>query len=77
VACDDPRFGFSKWAVSLNDMPPGLDALLPPSDVRWRQDVRLLEQGRYDEVRSHTAAVQHAARSCSCAWMTHVGLLAP
>ena len=45
------RFGFSKWAVSLNDVPPGLDALLPSSDVRRRQDVRLLEEGRYDEVK--------------------------
>ena len=32
-------------------MPEGLERLLPHSDVRWRQDVRLLEQGRYDEVR--------------------------
>lgn len=46
------RFAFTGWAVSLNDMPEGMERLLPPSDVRWRQDVRLLEQGRYDEVRS-------------------------
>lgn len=44
------RFNFTKWAVSLNDMPEGLDRILPPSDMRWRKDVRLLEQGRYEEV---------------------------
>lgn len=43
------RFGFSRWALSLNDMPEGLERLLPPSDMRWRRDVRLLEQGKYDE----------------------------
>lgn len=64
------RFGFSKWAVSLNDAPPGLDALLPPSDVRKRQDIRLLEQGRYAEVRVPIQAPLwcsmpiHMARAC-------------
>lgn len=42
------RFGFSQWALSLNDMPEGLERLLPPSDMRWRRDLRLLEQGEYD-----------------------------
>ena len=46
------RFNFSKWAVSLNSTPPGMERLLPPSDVRWRKDVRLLEQGQYEQVRS-------------------------
>ncbi|CAK0783406.1 hypothetical protein CVIRNUC_006605 [Coccomyxa viridis] len=43
------RFGFSRWAVSLNSMPPGLEALLPPSDMRWRRDVGLLEEGKYEQ----------------------------
>ena len=46
------RFGFSKWAVSLNSTPPGMERLLPPSDVRWRRDVHLLEQGQYEQVNS-------------------------
>ena len=44
------RFNFSKWAVSLNSTPPGMERLLPPSDVRWRRDVHLLEQGQYEQV---------------------------
>lgn len=45
------RFNFSKWAVSLNSTPPGMEKLLPPSDMRWRKDVRFLEEGKYEEVR--------------------------
>ena len=44
------RFNFSKWAVSLNSTPPGMERLLPPSDVRWRRDVRFLELGQYEQV---------------------------
>ncbi len=44
------RYDFTKWAVSLNAMSPGLEKLLPPSDMRWRKDVRALEEGRYGQV---------------------------
>ena len=44
------RFNFSRWAVSLNSRPPSLEPLLPPSDMRWRRDVRLLEEGDYEQV---------------------------
>ena len=55
VRCDSEalegcRYKFTKWAVSLNTMSPGLEKLLPPSDMRWRKDVRALEEGRYGEV---------------------------
>jgi len=32
-------------------MSPGLEGLLPSSDMRWRKDVRALEAGRYEQVR--------------------------
>lgn len=44
------RFNFSRWAVSLNSRPPSLEPLLPPSDMRWRRDVRLLEESNYEQV---------------------------
>ena len=44
------RFNFSRWAVSLNSRPPSLEPVLPPSDMRWRRDVRLLEEGDYEQV---------------------------
>ena len=53
------RFGFSRWAVSLNSMPPGLEALLPPSDMRWRKDVGLLEEGKYEQVCSSLDQLQY------------------
>ncbi len=56
------RFNFSKWAVSLNSTPPGMEKLLPPSDMRWRKDVRLLEQGQYEQVRSRSLHVSLARR---------------
>jgi len=44
------RFNFSKWAVSLNSKPPGIEKLLPPSDMRRRKDISLLEEGQYQQV---------------------------
>ena len=34
----------------LNEMPEELKARLPPSDSRWRADVRAMEEGRYSTV---------------------------
>ena len=47
------RYNFTKWAVSLNTMTPGLAKLLPPSDMRWRRDVRALEAGRYEQAQPY------------------------
>lgn len=44
------RYDFTEWATSLNTMSPCLERLLPPSDMRWRKDVRALEEGRYGQV---------------------------
>ena len=64
------RFGFSRWAVSLNSKPPGLEALLPPSDMRWRKDVGLLEEGKYEQVGSSLASCNSAA--CCVLWQSIV-----
>jgi len=47
------RYNFTRWAVSLNTMTPGLAKLLPPSDMRWRRDVRALEAGKYEQVQPY------------------------
>ena len=45
-------------------MPEGLERLLPPSDMRWRHDVRLLEQGKYDEAeRERKRLLKRVARA--------------
>ena len=41
-------------SMQLNEMTPGLEARLPPTDTRWRRDLRELETGDYAEAGRHT-----------------------
>lgn len=51
------RYGFGTWTLALNDMPEGLERVLPPSDARRRRDLRLLEEGRYVEADAERARI--------------------
>ncbi|XP_041671933.1 oxysterol-binding protein-related protein 7 [Cheilinus undulatus] len=42
-------YGFSSFAVELNELSPDLKPFLPPTDSRLRPDQRLLEDGYVDE----------------------------
>ncbi|KAM4598578.1 oxysterol-binding protein-related protein 7-like isoform 1-T4 [Polymixia lowei] len=42
-------YGFSRYARELNELTPDLQALLPPTDTRFRPDQRLLEEGKVVE----------------------------
>ncbi|CAL8304826.1 unnamed protein product [Lota lota] len=42
-------YGFSAFAMELNELSPDLLALLPPTDSRLRPDQRMLEDGRVEE----------------------------
>uniref|UniRef100_A0AAY4CW61 Oxysterol-binding protein n=1 Tax=Denticeps clupeoides TaxID=299321 RepID=A0AAY4CW61_9TELE len=42
-------YGFSDYARELNELTPELQAILPPTDTRFRPDQRLLEEGKVDE----------------------------
>ena len=44
------RFAFTAFGIMLNDLPPGLEAKLPPTDARFRPDMRALELGKNSEV---------------------------
>ena len=44
------RYDFTTFAIDLNHLTPEMQAKLPPTDSRRRQDVRLIEQGDYDKV---------------------------
>lgn len=33
-------FGFSRYALELNELTPELEAVLPPTDTRFRPDQR-------------------------------------
>ena len=45
------RYGMTPWVITLNEMSPGLEQLLPPTDTRLRADIRALEQGIYDKAK--------------------------
>ncbi|KAM6898201.1 oxysterol-binding protein-related protein 7 [Lycodopsis pacificus] len=42
-------YGFSSFAMELNELTPDLKPLLPPTDSRLRPDQRMLEDGKVDE----------------------------
>ncbi|XP_013870192.1 oxysterol-binding protein-related protein 7 [Austrofundulus limnaeus] len=42
-------YGFSTFAMELNELEPDLKPLLPPTDTRLRPDQRLLEEGKVSE----------------------------
>lgn len=42
------RYNFSPFAISLNELTPGLLETLPPTDSRLRPDQRHLENGEYE-----------------------------
>ncbi len=44
------RFTFSEWTASLNELAQGQRGRLPPTDARFRPDVRAIEEGRFTEV---------------------------
>ncbi|ROI81833.1 Oxysterol-binding protein-related protein 6 [Anabarilius grahami] len=42
-------YGFSSFAMEMNELIPDLKPLLPPTDTRLRPDQRLLEEGKIQE----------------------------
>lgn len=42
-------YGFSSFALELNELTPELKPLLPPTDTRLRPDQRMLEVGKVDD----------------------------
>ncbi|XP_062383140.1 oxysterol-binding protein-related protein 7 isoform X1 [Sardina pilchardus] len=42
-------FGFTAFALELNELTPDLKPLLPPTDTRLRPDQRFLEEGRIED----------------------------
>ena len=40
----------TSWVMTLNEVSPELERLLPPTDTRLRADIRAVENGIYDQV---------------------------
>ena len=44
------RYNLTGWAIKLNEVTPGLEEHLAPTDCRLRPDQHSLELGQYDQV---------------------------
>ncbi|KAG2310447.1 hypothetical protein Bca52824_022004 [Brassica carinata] len=43
------RYNLTSFAITLNELTPGLKEMLPPTDSRLRPDQRHLENGDYEK----------------------------
>lgn len=59
---NDLYYGFTRFAIELNELLPGEAAHLPPTDSRLRPDQRLLEEGRIPEAESEKLRVEKVQR---------------
>jgi hypothetical protein len=55
-------YGFSRFAMELNELIPKEVPMLPPTDTRWRPDQRALEEGRIAEAENIKLGVEQAQR---------------
>lgn len=55
-------FGFTEFAITLNDLPAWLTPHLPPSDSRHRPDQRLLEYAQLDEAEEEKQRIEQMQR---------------
>ncbi|KAA0725106.1 Oxysterol-binding protein-related protein 6 [Triplophysa tibetana] len=55
-------YGFSSFAMEMNELTHELKPLLPPTDTRLRPDQRLLEEGKVDETDKRKDQVEEKQR---------------
>lgn len=55
-------FGFTKFAIELNELEPSIKHLLPPTDTRLRVDQRLLEEGNLEAAEEHKERIEQLQR---------------
>jgi len=55
-------YGFSRFAIELNDLESSLIPLLPPTDSRFRPDQRLLEEGNVAGAEASKLQLEQAQR---------------
>ncbi|XP_030449579.1 oxysterol-binding protein-related protein 1D [Syzygium oleosum] len=56
------RYNLSPFAISLNELTPGLREKLPPTDSRLRPDQRHLENGEYESANAEKLRLEHIQR---------------
>jgi hypothetical protein len=55
-------YGFTSFAITLNEITPDLQRKLPPTDSRYRPDVRALEEGDLNTAEAEKQRVEEAQR---------------
>ncbi|KAM9851668.1 oxysterol-binding protein-related protein 3 isoform 1-T1 [Aulostomus maculatus] len=55
-------YGFTKFAIELNELDPSLKLLLPPIDTRLRMDQRLLEEGNLEAAEEQKQRIEELQR---------------
>ncbi|KAL1729778.1 Oxysterol-binding protein-domain-containing protein [Schizophyllum commune] len=55
-------YGFTAFAMTLNEITDDIRPALPPTDSRFRPDVRALEEGRLDDAEAEKLRVEEAQR---------------
>uniref|UniRef100_A0A8D0AQM2 Oxysterol-binding protein n=1 Tax=Sander lucioperca TaxID=283035 RepID=A0A8D0AQM2_SANLU len=55
-------YGFSRYAIELNELTPGLKEVLPYTDTRFRPDQRLLEEGQVAEAEKKKEEIEEKQR---------------
>ncbi|XP_023549813.1 oxysterol-binding protein-related protein 1C-like [Cucurbita pepo subsp. pepo] len=56
------RYNFTRFAMTLNELTPGLKEKLPPTDSRLRPDQRCLENGEYEMANSEKLRLEQRQR---------------
>ncbi|XP_062393585.1 oxysterol-binding protein-related protein 3 [Sardina pilchardus] len=55
-------YGFTKFAIELNELTPNMKPLLPPTDTRLRLDQRLLEEGEVEAAEEQKQRIEQLQR---------------
>lgn len=55
-------YGFTSWGTTLNEITPGMEGRLPPTDSRYRPDVRALEEGYLDRAEAEKERLEELQR---------------
>jgi hypothetical protein len=59
----DQYYGFTSFAITLNEITPDLEGVLPPTDSRLRPDQRAMEEGRVDDADQLKIQVEEGQRA--------------
>jgi hypothetical protein len=69
------RYNFTRFAITLNELTPGLKEKLPPTDSRLRPDQRYLENGEYEMANSEKLRLEQRQRQVHITFYNLLSLL--